>query len=110
MHSTPSQRQLPQGAPSTTSHLTFRARQETQARAARLFVDLPEPLGSTVVADRFLDDEGAISASFGDMAIVALGGVVGVVGDTVGSPISDSVERIEFVSSDAIFNFNWIGS
>jgi hypothetical protein len=36
--STLSQRQFPQGAPSTTSHRTFRARQDTQARAARRFV------------------------------------------------------------------------
>jgi len=39
-HSTLSQRQFPQGAPSTTSQRTFRARQETQARAARRLVIL----------------------------------------------------------------------
>lgn len=36
--STLSQRQFPQGAPSTTSQRTFRARQDTQARAARRLV------------------------------------------------------------------------
>ena len=36
--STLSQRQFPQGAPSTTSHRTLRARHDTQARAARRFV------------------------------------------------------------------------
>lgn len=73
-------------------------------------MDLPEPLGSTVVADRFLDDEGASSASFGDVAVVVLGGVAGVIVDTVGSSISDSGERIEFVSSDAIFSSTrWLG-
>lgn len=40
MHSTLSQRQFPQGAPSTTSHRTLRARHDTQARAARRFVTL----------------------------------------------------------------------
>jgi hypothetical protein len=36
--STLSQRQFPQGVPSITSHRTFRARQATQARAARRLV------------------------------------------------------------------------
>lgn len=40
-HSTLSHLQFPQGAPSTTSHRTFRARHETQALAARLFVIFP---------------------------------------------------------------------
>lgn len=38
MHSTLSHLQLPQGAPSTTSHRTLRALQDTQALAARLLV------------------------------------------------------------------------
>lgn len=105
MHSTPSHRQLPQGAPSTTSHLTFRARQDTQARAARLLVILTAPLGSVVVADRFLGDDDAFSAEFGDIADVVLGGVVGV----AASSVCDSGERIEFVSSTAIFATNWWG-
>jgi hypothetical protein len=41
MHSTSSHRQLPQGAPSTTSQRTLRARHDTQARAARRLVTLP---------------------------------------------------------------------
>jgi hypothetical protein len=48
MHSTLSHLQLPQGAPSTTSQRTLRALHETQARAARLFVILDEPLASDV--------------------------------------------------------------
>lgn len=41
MHtSTLSQRQFPQGAPSTTSQRTLRARHDTQARAARRLVTL----------------------------------------------------------------------
>lgn len=41
MHSTLSHLQLPQGAPSTTSHRTLRALQDTQALAARLLVIFP---------------------------------------------------------------------
>lgn len=57
MHSTLSHLQLPQGAPSTTSHLTFRLLQLMQALAALRFVTFVEPLGSEVEADRFLDWE-----------------------------------------------------
>jgi hypothetical protein len=44
--STLSHRQLPQGAPSTTSQRTLRARHETQARAARRLVIFCDPLAS----------------------------------------------------------------
>jgi hypothetical protein len=47
-HSTLSHLQLPQGAPSTTSHRTLRALQDTQALAARLFVIFGPPLVSDV--------------------------------------------------------------
>ena len=60
-HVTLSHLQLPQGAPSTTSHRTLRARHETQARAARRFVTFAAPLGSVAVAGRFL--EGVVSPS-----------------------------------------------
>lgn len=58
MHSTSSQRQFPQGAPSTTSQRTLRALQDTQARAARRFVTLP----SVVPEVRFLG-EAAVSVA-----------------------------------------------
>jgi hypothetical protein len=57
------------------------------------------PLDSAVEADRFLGDCNAFSAAFGDIVVVALGGVV--VG-VVGSSTCDSGERTEFVSSEAI--------
>lgn len=76
-HSTLSHLQLPQGAPSTTSQRTLRARQDTQARAARRFVTLVEPLGSDCEAERFL--EGVRPAeSFSSGFCVAV--VVGLVG------------------------------
>ena len=53
MHSTLSHLQFPQGAPSTTSHRTLRALQETHARAARLLVILPAAFASVVESDRF---------------------------------------------------------
>ena len=53
MHSTLSHLQFPQGAPSTTSHRTLRALQETQARAARRLVTLAAPFASVVEPDRF---------------------------------------------------------
>lgn len=49
-----SQRQFPQGAPSTTSHRTFLARHDTHARAARRFVILAAPADSVPVDSRFL--------------------------------------------------------
>jgi hypothetical protein len=52
--STLSQRQLPHGAPSTTSHRTFRARHETQARAALRLVTFCGALESSPLADLFL--------------------------------------------------------
>lgn len=57
MHSTLSHLQLPHGAPSTTSHLTFRLLQLMQALAALRLVILAEPLDSEVDADRFFDCE-----------------------------------------------------
>jgi hypothetical protein len=48
MHSTLSHLQLPQGAPSTTSHRTLRALQDTQALAARLLAIFGPPLVSEV--------------------------------------------------------------
>lgn len=53
--STLSQRQFPQGAPSTTSQRTLRARHDTQARAARLFVTLCGGSAPSLGAARFLD-------------------------------------------------------
>jgi hypothetical protein len=53
--STLSQRQFPQGAPSTTSHLTLRARHDTQARAARRFVTLCGGSVPSSGAARFFD-------------------------------------------------------
>ena len=47
-HSTLSHLQLPQGAPSTTSHRTFLALHDTQALAARLLVIFGPPLASEV--------------------------------------------------------------
>lgn len=73
MHSTSSQRQLPQGAPSTTSQRTLRALHDTQARAARRFVTLP----SVDPGMRFLG-EAAVSL----LAVVEVGAVAGAgVGD-----------------------------
>ena len=51
--STLSHRQFPQGAPSTTSQRTLRARHETQARAARRFVIFC--CAAAASADRLLD-------------------------------------------------------
>lgn len=51
--STLSQRQFPQGAPSTTSQRTLRARHETHARAALRFVTLTTPPSAEL---RFLTD------------------------------------------------------
>lgn len=68
-HSTSSQRQFPQGAPSTTSHRTLRARQDTQARAARRLVALPSP---ATEARFFEDDVGSVAeagAGGGDMEL-----------------------------------------
>jgi hypothetical protein len=68
-HSTLSHRQLPHGAPSTTSQRTLRARHETQARAARLLVTLGGPLGSDSDAVRFFDVESGFASGFvGDFA------------------------------------------
>lgn len=53
--STLSQRQLPQGAPSTTSQRTLRARHETQALAALRFVTLAGCPDSVDVEGRFLE-------------------------------------------------------
>lgn len=53
--STLSQRQFPQGAPSTTSQRTLRARQETQARAARRLVTFVGCSESPDGEDLFLD-------------------------------------------------------
>lgn len=53
--STLSQRQLPQGAPSTTSQRTLRARHETQALAALRFVTLAGWPDSVDVEGRFLE-------------------------------------------------------
>lgn len=53
--STLSQRQFPQGAPSTTSHRTLRARHDTQARAARRFVTLCGGSEPSSVDARFFD-------------------------------------------------------
>lgn len=63
MHSTLSHRQFPQGAPSTTSQRTFRALQETQARAARLLVIFWLPFESDVAELDFLlgDDDDDVS-------------------------------------------------
>ncbi|TGJ87911.1 hypothetical protein E0Z10_g815 [Xylaria hypoxylon] len=82
----------------------FRARQDTQARAARLLVILLALLDSDVEADRFLGDGDAFSAAFGDLAIISVGGgVIDIVVGVVPSSVGGSDERIEFVSSEAIF-------
>src|SRR5690554_1036681 len=74
MHSTLSHLQFPQGAPSTTSHRTFLARHETQARAARLLVTFGGPPGgSASTLARFF--EGAM------LWLVAFGLVVVAAGD-----------------------------
>jgi hypothetical protein len=63
-HSTLSHLQLPQGAPSTTSQRTLRARQLTQARAARLLVTLAGgAVESASDAVRFLLDFGDVASS-----------------------------------------------
>jgi fructose-bisphosphate aldolase class 1 len=71
--STLSQRQFPQGAPSTTSHRTLRARHDTQARAARRFVTLCGGSEPSSADARFFDlslgrplVEEALSAGSGD--------------------------------------------
>lgn len=51
---------------------------------------LAVPLGSVVVADRFLDDEDTFSAEFGDETAIADGGVVVVVG-VVGGVVESSL-------------------
>jgi hypothetical protein len=71
MHSTSSHLQLPQGAPSTTSQRTLRARHDTQARAARRFVTLP----SATTEPRFFGDDDEASAvdegaGGGDMDVI----------------------------------------
>lgn len=78
MHSTLSHRQLPQGAPSTTSQRTFRALQDTQARAARLLVTFWPPLDSE--ADK-------LSFLFGDVdvAFVVADGPLEEVGEAESS-------------------------
>jgi hypothetical protein len=60
-HSTSSHRQLPQGAPSTTSQRTLRARHDTQARAARRLVTLP----SAAIDPRFFGDDAVSVAEAG---------------------------------------------
>jgi len=70
MHSTSSHLQLPQGAPSTTSQRTLRARHDTHALAARRFVTLP----SEATDARFFGDVDAVSvvdggAGGGDMEL-----------------------------------------
>lgn len=90
-HSTSSHRQLPQGAPSTTSQRTLRARHDTQARAARRFVTLP----SEATDVRFFGDA-AVSvvdggAGGGDMELATPGDDRG---DGVESPLSDIVEGL----------------
>jgi hypothetical protein len=92
MHSTSSHLQLPQGAPSTTSQRTLRARHDTQARAARRFVTLP----SATTEPRFFgddDDEASAvdeGAGGGDMELAGPEDR----GDGV-SPLSDIVVAVE---------------
>ena len=74
-HSTLSHLQFPQGAPSTTSHRTFRARHETQALAARLFVIFPGADGS-VAPTRFFGAADVWVAVFGGFILVAAGAMV----------------------------------
>ena len=95
MHSTSSHLQLPHGAPSTTSQRTLRARQDTQARAARRFVILP----SAVMDARFLGDA---AVSLADVSVTddgAGGGDIDPAGadDDRGegvSPLSDMVMTV----------------
>lgn len=103
--STLSQRQFPQGAPSTTSHRTFRARQETHARAARrlvilagwsdsadgdaLFFMLPLFLSvTTVFADVDAGEGGAADPSDASATMVVRIGRVFVRGESEGMVLS----------------------
>ena len=76
MHSTLSHLQFPQGAPSTTSHRTFRARHETQALAARLLVTLVGADESVVLPARFFGGGGFWDADLGGLIVVAAGAMV----------------------------------
>lgn len=87
MHSTSSHLQLPQGAPSTTSQRTLRARHDTQARAARRFVTLPS---ATTELRFFGDDEVSVADDGAGGGDIELAGPEDR-GDGV-SPLSDIVE------------------
>ena len=76
IHSTLSHLQFPQGAPSTTSHRTFRARHETQALAARLLVTFGGAEGSAAVLPRFFGAVVPWEAGFGGLIVVAAGEIV----------------------------------
>lgn len=92
MHSTLSHRQLPHGAPSTTSQRTLRARHETQARAARRLVILGAPLGSDSDAVRFLPVELLFSSDLPGEFVVSAGEYM----------VSGSGERTSELSCDIV--------
>lgn len=74
-HSTLSHRQLPQGAPSTTSQRTLRARHDTQALAARLLVILAGVEDSELTDKRFLGGVGLFWRLVFVGLMVAMGGL-----------------------------------
>ena len=76
IHSTLSHLQFPQGAPSTTSHRTFRARHETQALAARLLVTFGGAEGSAPLLARFFGAAEFWEAALGGLIVVAAGEIV----------------------------------
>lgn len=94
MHSTLSQRQFPQGAPSTTSQRTLRALQETHALAARRLVALGAPFGSVANDDLFLDcEEVAVADGFVAAVLESCG---------EGEPAAADVAGDEGVDSDSL--------
>jgi hypothetical protein len=92
-HSTLSHRQLPHGAPSTTSQRTLRARHDTHARAARFLVTFAVPCCSDVDAVRFLDDEDG-GVGVGVVVVVVVVVVVAVAVAVAVAAVSDRLGTV----------------